>query len=73
MVVEEAGIGHVIDPEEVGPAAAGRLVDALRALRADPDEGRRMGQRAREAFRARFERGVCCAAWERVIREAIGR
>jgi glycosyltransferase involved in cell wall biosynthesis len=71
--IEEAGIGHVIDPEEVGPAAAGRLVDALRALRADPDEGRRMGQRAREAFRARFERGVCCAAWERVIREAIGR
>jgi hypothetical protein len=32
-----------------------------------------MGERARAAFRASFERGVCCAEWERVIREAIGR
>lgn len=71
--IEEAGIGHVIDPDEDGPAAVEGLVEALRALRADPEERRRMGQRAREAFRATFERGVCCAEWERVIRQAIGR
>jgi glycosyltransferase involved in cell wall biosynthesis len=71
--IEEAGIGHVIDPEEEGASATERLVETLRALRADPEERRRMGQRARAAFRARFERGVCCAEWERAIREAIGR
>lgn len=71
--IEEAGIGHVIDPDEEGPAAAERLVETLRALRDDPDGRRRMGDRAREAFRARFERGVCCEEWERVIRQAIGR
>jgi glycosyltransferase involved in cell wall biosynthesis len=71
--IEEAGIGHVIDPDEEGPAAGERLVETLRALRDDPAERRRMGDRAREAFRARFERGVCCDEWERVIRQAIGR
>lgn len=68
--IEEFGIGHVIDPDEDRPAAGERLVETLRALREDPGERRRMGQRAREAFRAKFERGVCCAEWERVIREA---
>jgi glycosyltransferase involved in cell wall biosynthesis len=71
--IEEAGIGHVIDPAEDGPSAADLLVETLRALRADPDARRRMGERARDAFRARFERGVCCAEWEQVIREAMGR
>ena len=71
--IEEAGIGHVIDPDEDGPAAMERLVGTLRELRADPEERRRMGRRAREAFRTTFERGVCCAEWERVIRETIGR
>ncbi|HET6361468.1 MAG TPA: glycosyltransferase family 4 protein [Gemmatimonadota bacterium] len=71
--IEEVGIGHVIDPDEEGKAATERLVDTLLALRGDPEGRRRMGERARDAFRARFERGVCCAVWERVIREAIGR
>lgn len=71
--IEEARIGHVIDPEEEGASATERLVETLRALRADAEGRRRMGDRARDAFRARFERGVCCAEWERVIREAIGR
>ena len=68
--IEEAGIGYVIDPDEDGSAAAERLVETLRALRDDPEGRRQMGLKAREAFRAKFERGVCCAEWERVIREA---
>ncbi len=68
--IEQTRIGHVIDPDEDGSAAAERLVETLCALREDPEERRRMGERAREAFRASFERGVCCAEWERVIREA---
>lgn len=70
--IEEEGIGHVIDPDD-GPQAEERLVEALQALRADPEERLRMGRRARRAFRARFERTVCCIEWESVIREAIGR
>jgi glycosyltransferase involved in cell wall biosynthesis len=71
--IEDAGIGHVIDPAEEGTSATDRLVETLRALRGDPEGRRRMGERARDAFRAGFERGVCCAEWERVIREATGR
>ena len=71
--IEEARIGHVIDPDEDDPGTVERLVETLRALRADPEERRRMGQRARSAFQETYERGVCCAAWERLIREAIGR
>ena len=71
--IEEVGIGHVIDPDEESSSATELLVDTLRALRADPEGRRRMGERARDAFRARFERGICCAEWERVIREAIER
>jgi glycosyltransferase involved in cell wall biosynthesis len=69
--IEESGIGYVIDPDE--DRAAERLVDILRALREDPEGRRRMGQKAREAFLVKYERGVCCAEWERVIQEAIGR
>ncbi|HUF89489.1 MAG TPA: glycosyltransferase family 4 protein [Gemmatimonadota bacterium] len=69
--IEREEIGHVIDPVELGSGAVERLVETLRRLRREPEERRRMGRRARAAFLQRYERGVCCGEWERLIRETI--
>jgi glycosyltransferase involved in cell wall biosynthesis len=71
--IEREGIGHVIDPDELGAAATDRLVEVLRGLRADPGGRRRMGERARAAFLERYERTRRCAEWERLIRETVER
>ncbi|MGH7606940.1 MAG: hypothetical protein ACREME_06340, partial [Gemmatimonadales bacterium] len=65
------GIGHVIDPDELGAAAAEKLVEVLRHLRRDPAERREMGLRARAAFLERYERAACCATWEQLIRGVV--
>ena len=69
--IEREGIGAVIDPAEHGAAASQRLVDTLQGLRRDPEERMRMGLRARAAFLERYERGACCASWERLLRETL--
>ena len=71
--IEREEIGRVIDPVELGASAADRLVETLDELRRDPEARRRMGLRARAAFLERYERGACCASWEKLIRESIGR
>jgi colanic acid biosynthesis glycosyl transferase WcaI len=71
--IERERIGQVIDPAELGSGATERLVEALRGLRDDPEERRRMGLRARAAFLERYEREACCAAWLELIRETLGR
>jgi glycosyltransferase involved in cell wall biosynthesis len=70
--IEREGIGHVIDPAEFGDEASAKLVDTLKALRANREERHRMGLRARAAFLERYERAACCASWERLIRETVG-
>jgi glycosyltransferase involved in cell wall biosynthesis len=69
--IEREEIGRVIDPDALESDAAGALVETLQALRRDPAERRRMGLRARAAFLERYERGACCAIWERLIRETL--
>ena len=71
--IEREGIGHVIDPDELGDGATDRLVEVLRGLRDDPGERRRMGERARGAFVERYERTRRCAEWGRLIGEVVGR
>jgi len=71
--IEREGIGHVIDPDELGGGATDRLVEVLRGLRADPGERRRMGERARAAFLERYERSRRCAEWGRLIGETVER
>jgi glycosyltransferase involved in cell wall biosynthesis len=71
--IEREGIGHVVDPDELGPAATDRLVEILRALRDDPVGRREMGERARVAFLERYERKRRCVEWEQLIRRAVER
>ena len=71
--IEQEGIGHVIDPDELDTAATDKLVEILHDLRGDPAERRRMGLRGRAAFLERYERAACCAKWERLIRGMVAR
>ncbi|MEO6809090.1 MAG: glycosyltransferase family 4 protein [Isosphaeraceae bacterium] len=65
--IRQADCGTVV---RLGDADA--LVDALERLAADPDEARRLGDRGRAAFLARFEREVCCADWDRMLTALTG-
>lgn len=67
-IAEEAGVGLILDPQDVGSAAR-RLVAALRDevwLAGVPERARRLSEQ-------RFERGLLAARLERVLLQATAR
>ncbi len=64
--IRTAGCGITIDRGDVD-----RLVAALTHLAGDRSLARRMGERARSAFLAGYERRHCCEAWTRLLADAI--
>jgi colanic acid biosynthesis glycosyl transferase WcaI len=52
---------------------ANALVAALELLASDPSLRRHMGERARSAFLAHYERKLCCTQWCELIEEVLGR
>jgi colanic acid biosynthesis glycosyl transferase WcaI len=48
------------------------LVTALELLASDPSLCRQMGERARSAFLAHYERKLCCTQWHELIEETLG-
>ncbi len=60
--IRQAGCGFTL-----GPGESERLVSAIKLLADDPALGRRMGERARSAFLARFEQRLCCHKWATLI------
>jgi glycosyltransferase involved in cell wall biosynthesis len=61
-VIDEAGGGLFVAPGDAGALAA-----AVRTLADDPDEGRRMGRRARAHVEQRFDRRAHAAAFVRLV------
>jgi glycosyltransferase involved in cell wall biosynthesis len=55
---------------EMGDGAA--LARTILDLAADPDLCRRMGQRARQAFDAEFDKSIALARWEKLLLEVSG-
>jgi glycosyltransferase involved in cell wall biosynthesis len=62
--IRAAGCGITVDR---GDAAS--LVSALTHLASDPSLARRMGERARSAFLAGYERKLCCDQWHDLLAE----
>lgn len=62
--IRNAGCGITIDRGD-----ADGLVAALTHLAGDPSLARRMGERARSAFLAGYERRHCCDAWRGLLAE----
>jgi colanic acid biosynthesis glycosyl transferase WcaI len=62
--IKSAGCGLTFP---TGDATA--LVAALELLASDPSVGRRMGEHARLAFLAHYERKLCCSQWCELIEE----
>jgi len=60
--IRHAGCGVTIAPGDVES-----LVAAIQLLANDPSLTRRMGERARSAFLARFEQRLCCHEWAQLI------
>ncbi len=60
--IRQAGCGVTISSGE-----AETLVSAIELLARDPSLARRMGERGRSAFLARFEARLCCHKWARLI------
>ncbi len=60
--IRQAGCGFTISPGQTDA-----LVSAIELLARDPSLTRRMGERARSSFLARFEARLCCHKWARVI------
>jgi glycosyltransferase involved in cell wall biosynthesis len=57
----------------VPPGDAPALAAALDRLLGEPEERRRMAERAREKARARYSVEVVLPAWERLLLESAGR
>jgi putative colanic acid biosynthesis glycosyltransferase WcaI len=66
--IKSAGCGLTFP---TGDATA--LVAALELLASDPSLCRHMGERARSAFLAHYERKLCCTRWCELIEETLGR
>jgi len=60
--IRQAGCGVTIAPGDAEP-----LVAAIKLLADDPSLARRMGERGRSAFLARFEERLCCHKWAKLI------
>jgi len=60
--IRQAGSGFTVEPENVDG-----LVNALVRLADDPSLVRRMGERARSAFLAGYERKLCCDQWNLLL------
>jgi colanic acid biosynthesis glycosyl transferase WcaI len=68
--IRDAQCGAVVDPA-AGDGAA-RIVAAIQAWVANPDDTRAAGDRGRDAFRARYGPALNCEAFERVVRSTWG-
>jgi glycosyltransferase involved in cell wall biosynthesis len=64
--IKSAGCGLTFP---AGDATA--LVAALELLASDPSLCRQMGERARSAFLAHYERKLCCTRWRELIDETL--
>jgi glycosyltransferase involved in cell wall biosynthesis len=60
--IRRAGSGITVEPGDVDG-----LVEALVRLADDPSLVRRMGERARSAFLAGYERRLCCDRWDLLL------
>jgi glycosyltransferase involved in cell wall biosynthesis len=60
--IRQAGCGFTIASGETET-----LVSAIQLVARDPSLARRMGERGRSAFLARFEQRLCCHKWARLI------
>jgi colanic acid biosynthesis glycosyl transferase WcaI len=60
--IRQAGCGITIAGGETES-----LARAIELLASDPSLARRMGERGRTSFVARFERRICCHEWEQLI------
>jgi glycosyltransferase involved in cell wall biosynthesis len=65
--IRTAGCGFTIGRGDVDG-----LVKALTHVAGDPSLARRMGERGRSAFLARYERRHCCATWRGLLAETTG-
>jgi colanic acid biosynthesis glycosyl transferase WcaI len=74
---EDGEIARLIAQHACGrTVAAGdgtALAQAIVELAADPNLRRSMGQRARQAFDAEFDKSIALTRWEKVLREVAGR
>lgn len=69
--VRQHDVGDVIDPAAGGSASD--LVTVLRDLADDPGRRRAMGERARAAFEANYDRDHLCEQWADLLAERLGR
>ena len=66
-------VGAVVDPGASGePDPTDRLVEALVGLADDADRRREMGERARSAFEAHYDRPILCEAWAQALAQRLG-
>jgi colanic acid biosynthesis glycosyl transferase WcaI len=70
-VVNETRCGVVIDPDRQ-PDTVGRIVRTLRQWSVDPKLRADMGRRGRAAALDHYNRDVCCAEFEEIIRHYWG-
>ncbi|ODT99412.1 MAG: glycosyltransferase WbuB [Planctomycetes bacterium SCN 63-9] len=64
--IRQAGSGYSIEPEDYDG-----LVNAIVRLADDPSLARRMGERARSAFLAAYEKKLCCDQWNILLTDMI--
>jgi glycosyltransferase involved in cell wall biosynthesis len=65
--IRQAGCGFTIAPGDTEP-----LVAAITMLADDPSLARRMGERGRSGFLARFEERLCCHKWAQLVADLAG-
>ena len=62
--------GYVVDPSQPGDAVDA-LYDTLLYLYSDDEKQKQLGENGLEAFLEIFERDVCCAQWEQLLRSLV--
>ncbi len=65
-LVEEAGAGVFVPPEDVG-----ELAKAIRMLGDRPEEARRMGERGRQFVQGRYDRGALASRLLGILEEVV--
>jgi len=68
--IQSEGVGIVVDPQQSSDATA-EFVSAIQMLRSNPGRRRELGERGRQVFLDRFERGVACSQWSKLLREQL--
>lgn len=69
LALREAVAGEVLKPTQDPEVGGAELARRILRLKETPDLRREMGERAREAFLARYEKEVTCRRWEELLRE----